>query len=107
MARRYLYDKIRRDRKVPAFHRNWTYKDIVVDIHHKELDKMAAELSGSTPSSVAYLACYGKAFKTIEEGLEEEAWVKYRAEAKRWSEHKPPQASSSAAAAVGDANHSI
>ena len=53
------------------------YKGIVVDIHCKELDKMAAELSGSTPGSVAYLACYRKVFKMIEEGLEEEARVKY------------------------------
>ena len=89
MAHRYLYDKIRWDRKVPAFHRNWTYKDIVVDIHCKELDKMAAKLSVSTPGLVAYLACYRKAFKMIEEGLEE-AQVKYQAEVKQWSEHKPP-----------------
>ena len=51
---------------------------------------MAAELSGSKPGSVAYLACYGKAVKVIEEGLDEETWIKYRAEAKQWSEYKPP-----------------
>ena len=58
----------------------------MVDVHRKELDKMAAELSGSKPGSPAYIACYGKAFKTIEEGLDEETWVKYRSEAKQWSE---------------------
>ena len=51
---------------------------------------MAAELSGAKAGSVAYIACYGKALKTIEEGLDEEMRVRYRAEAKQWSEHKPP-----------------
>lgn len=51
---------------------------------------MAAELSGSKPGSVAYIACYGKAIKMIEEGLDEETRIKYRAEAKQWSEHMPP-----------------
>ena len=90
MVRRYLFLKTKRDRKTPAFHRNWTYREIVVDVHRKELDKMAAELLGSKLGSPAYIACYGKAFKTIEEGLDEETWVKYRSEAKQWSEHKPP-----------------
>ena len=90
MVCRYLFLKTKRDRKTPAFHRNWTYREIVVNVHCKELDKMAAELSGSKLGSPAYIACYGKAFKTIEEGLDEETWVKFRSEAKQWSEHKPP-----------------
>ena len=49
----------------------------MVNVHCKELDKMAAELSGSKPGSSAYIACYGKAFKMIEEGLDKEMWVKY------------------------------
>jgi hypothetical protein len=77
VARRYLYNRSRRDRRAPNFCRNWTYKDLVVDVHRKELDKMAAELSGSKPGSAAYIACYGKALKTIEEGLDEETRVKY------------------------------
>ena len=64
--------------------------DIVVDSHRKELNEMAAELSGAKPGSVAHLSCYKKALKAIEEGLDEETRVKYRAEAKKWSEQKPP-----------------
>ena len=90
MVRRYLYNRSRRDRKTPNFRRNWTYKDIVTDVHRKELDEMATELSGSKSGSADYIACYAAAFKTIEEGLDEETQVKYRAEAKLWSEDKPP-----------------
>jgi hypothetical protein len=62
----------------------------VVDFHRKELDEMAAELSGAKGGSAAYIGSYKKAFRIIEEGLDEETRVMYRAEAKKWSEHKPP-----------------
>lgn len=51
---------------------------------------MAIELSGSRPGSAAYLGCYKKAIKTISEGLDEETKAKYRADAKKWTEQKPP-----------------
>ena len=63
---------------------------MLVDIHRLEIDKMAAELSGSKPGSAAYLGCYRRAVKTIEEGLDEETRRKYLAQAKKWSEEKPP-----------------
>jgi hypothetical protein len=64
--------------------------DIVVDFHHKDLDKMAAKLSWAKGGLAAYIGSYKKAFQIIEEGLDEETRVMYQAEAKKWSEHKPP-----------------
>jgi hypothetical protein len=59
-------------------------------MHRKELDEMAVEMSESKAGSAAYLGCYKKAIKTINEGLDEETRVKYRADAKKWTEQKPP-----------------
>ncbi|KAI9456959.1 hypothetical protein BJY52DRAFT_1187564 [Lactarius psammicola] len=47
-------------------------------------------MSGSRPGSAAYLGCYKKAVKIINERLDEETRVKYRAEAKKWTEQRPP-----------------
>ncbi|KAH8982776.1 hypothetical protein EDB86DRAFT_2834214 [Lactarius hatsudake] len=53
---------------------------------------MAADMSGELSGLVGYLACYKKAMKVVEEGLDEETWVEYRAEAKKWAEQEaPPQ----------------
>jgi hypothetical protein len=51
---------------------------------------LAVKLSDSKEGSVAYIACYRKAIKTIEEGLDDETQLKYRALAKKWSEEQPP-----------------
>ena len=51
---------------------------------------MAAEMSESKPGSGAYLGCYKKAIKAIEEGLDEDTRQKYRAQAMKWSEQQPP-----------------
>ncbi|KAH9168202.1 hypothetical protein EDB89DRAFT_2074137 [Lactarius sanguifluus] len=49
-------------------------------------------MSGEPSGSVGYLACYKKAMKVIEEGLDEETQVEYRVEAKKWAEQEaPPQ----------------
>jgi hypothetical protein len=72
------------------FNKKWRYNDILIDVHRKEIDKMATEMSESKPGSGAYLGCYRRAIKTIEEGLDEETRQKYRAQAKKWSEQKPP-----------------
>ncbi|KAH9051045.1 hypothetical protein EDB87DRAFT_1695960 [Lactarius vividus] len=73
-------------------HKQWTYQDILVDHHQKELDKMAVEMSGSASGSWCYLGCYKKALKLIGKRLDEETWVKYRAEVKKWAEQNvPPQ----------------
>ncbi|KAI9436741.1 hypothetical protein H4582DRAFT_2078444 [Lactarius indigo] len=55
-----------------------------------ELDKMAVEMSGSTSGSRSYLGCYRKAVKLIDERLDEDTRVKYRAEAKKWAEQGVP-----------------
>jgi hypothetical protein len=74
----------------PIFQKKWTYSDILIDSHRKELDEMAAEMSGDKAGSRAYLGCYKKAIKKIDEGLDEDTQVKYRAEAKKWTEQQPP-----------------
>jgi hypothetical protein len=73
-----------------VFQRKWTYADILVDVHREELDKMAVEMSGSKAGSAAYLGCYKKAIKTIDGRLDEDTRMKYRADAKTWTEQKPP-----------------
>ena len=45
----------------------------MVDVHQLEIDKKAAKMSESKPGSAAYLGCYRKAVKAIEEGLNEES----------------------------------
>ncbi|KAF8263632.1 hypothetical protein EI94DRAFT_1703843 [Lactarius quietus] len=74
--------KCRRDRKTPIFHKKWTFSDIVIDVHHEELDKMAAEMSGCKAGSPAYLRCYKKALNIIEDRMDDDD--------KKWTEHKPP-----------------
>jgi hypothetical protein len=39
----------------------------LVDVHRKELDEMAAEMSGSKAGSGHYLGCYKKGIKKIDE----------------------------------------
>ncbi|KAF8262443.1 hypothetical protein EI94DRAFT_1704760 [Lactarius quietus] len=68
----------------------WTFSDIVIDVHHEELDKMAAEMSGCKAGSPAYLRCYKKALKIIEDRMDDDDKVKYQADAKKWTEHKLP-----------------
>jgi hypothetical protein len=62
----------------------------LVDVHQKELDKMAIKASDSKAGLVPYLSCYKKGIKIINEGLDEETRVKYRVEAKKWTKQKPP-----------------
>ncbi|KAF8265600.1 hypothetical protein EI94DRAFT_1702352 [Lactarius quietus] len=87
---RYLHNRCWRDRRAPNFYRKWTHTNIVYDVHQKEIHKMAAEMSGSKPGSAHYLSFYRKAFKTVEGRLDEETRVKYQADAKEWTENKPP-----------------
>jgi hypothetical protein len=68
----------------------WSYLDVVQDNHRDEVDKVAAKLSGTKPGDPAYIANYKPALKMVEEGLTEEMRIKYRADAKRWSEKAPP-----------------
>ena len=90
LVRRYLYKMSRHNNKSQSCHRVWTEHDIIIDIHRDEVDKLAAEMSGSKAGSPAYLAYYKKAVKTIKDGLDEDTRVKYRAEAKKWTEHRLP-----------------
>ncbi len=56
---------------------------------------MALEMSGSKWGSAAYLGCYKKSIKVISHRLDEDTQVKYRAEAKKWTEQQAPLGSSS------------
>jgi hypothetical protein len=38
---------------------------------------MAADMAGSKVGTGAYLGCYKKALKQIDEGLDEETWMEY------------------------------
>jgi hypothetical protein len=49
----------------------------LIDVHHKEVDEMTAQLSGAKAGSVAYIACYSKVLQIIAEGLDEETREKY------------------------------
>lgn len=51
---------------------------------------MALSLSDSKAGSPDYLRCYRKAFKMVEEGFSDETKAKYRAQAQKWTEDKPP-----------------
>ncbi|KAF8261224.1 hypothetical protein EI94DRAFT_1705707 [Lactarius quietus] len=82
--------KCRREQKTPIFHNKWTFSDIVINVHHEEFDKMAAEMSGCKAGSPAYLRCYKKALKIIEDRMDNNDKVKYRADTKKWTKHKPP-----------------
>ncbi|KAF8260938.1 hypothetical protein EI94DRAFT_1705920 [Lactarius quietus] len=88
----YLYDKGRRSKKKSTLNlgRKWTYRDIVMDVYRKELHTMALSMSDSKEGSAEYLGCYQKALKTVLGGLNEEAISKYKAQAKRWTEDRPP-----------------
>ncbi|KAF8256592.1 hypothetical protein EI94DRAFT_1821722 [Lactarius quietus] len=71
---RYLYNKGRRSKKKSTLNlgQKWTYRDIVMDIHRKELHIMALSMSNSAAGSAEYLGCYQKAVKTIFGGFTEE-----------------------------------
>ncbi|KAF8270239.1 hypothetical protein EI94DRAFT_1798298 [Lactarius quietus] len=47
-------------------------------------------MSNSAAGLAEYIGCYQKAVKTIFGGLTEEEITKYKAQAKRWTEDKPP-----------------
>ena len=61
-----------------------------MDFHQEEIDKKATKLSGEKSGSKEYLSWYHRAYTTIEKEFSEEMWIKYRAEAKRWSTQMPP-----------------
>ncbi|KAF8259614.1 hypothetical protein EI94DRAFT_1813057 [Lactarius quietus] len=88
----YLYNKGRRSKKKSTLNlgRKWTYRDIVMDVYRKELHTMALSMSDSKAGSAEYLGFYQKALKTVLGGLTEEAISKYKAQAKRWTEDRPP-----------------
>ncbi|KAF8261186.1 hypothetical protein EI94DRAFT_1705733 [Lactarius quietus] len=71
---RHLHSRRRQSKKTPNFHKIWTYTDIVIDSHWEEIDKLAAEMSGAKAGSPAYLGCYKRAIKTVNDQLDEEIY---------------------------------
>ncbi|KAH9012877.1 hypothetical protein EDB84DRAFT_1568967 [Lactarius hengduanensis] len=91
LVRRYLFNRCRRVRKKSHFRsKQWTYRDILVDRHREEIDKMTVDMSGEPSGSNGYLGYYNKVVKLVDEGLDEETRVKYRAEARKWAEQEAP-----------------
>ena len=72
------------------FGRKWTYADVVTDLHREEIHVMALSMSNSKAGSTDYLKSYRKALKIVEESFSEATKLKYRAQAKKWTEDKPP-----------------
>lgn len=62
----------------------------MTDFHREELHKMAMELSKEKAGSSKYISCYRKALKLVEERLDDLTRVRYRAEARKWTEDMPP-----------------
>jgi hypothetical protein len=91
-VRRYMFANSRPAKKKSIFsvRTTWTYTDVVVYHHRVEIDKLATELANSKSGSPLYLGCYRPALQKIEEGLTDDMRMRYRAEAKIWTEQKPP-----------------
>jgi hypothetical protein len=68
----------------------WSYRDVLQLMHREELNDLAAKISGSLPGTSSYIGSYKAAFKEIEADLSEELRVKYKAEARKWTDEKPP-----------------
>jgi hypothetical protein len=77
-------------RRVLKIGRKKTFRDVVRELHKKELHTMALSLSGATAGSKTYLGCYQHALKDVIRSLSDEDKLRYRARARNWSEHKLP-----------------
>ncbi|KAF8266107.1 hypothetical protein EI94DRAFT_1701992 [Lactarius quietus] len=73
LVRRHLHSRRRWGKKTPNFHKIWTYTNIVIDFHWEEIDKLAAEMSSAKAGLPAYLGCYKRAIKTVNDQLDEES----------------------------------
>src|ERR1700761_8258826 len=74
----------------PPKRRGAYHCQILIDNNRKEINEKVEELAQSGSGSPAYIACYSKAVKAIEENLDEATRVKYQADANKWSQQKPP-----------------
>jgi hypothetical protein len=52
------------------------YMDIMINVHCQEVGKLAAQLSGAKPGSVAYISSYRKALQMVDDKLDEETQAK-------------------------------
>jgi hypothetical protein len=86
-----MYGKLKRGSKKFAFDtKDWTYFDVVTNLHREKIDKLAVKLSGHPPGSGPYLQKYRRAFNEVEGDFSEKERRKYRAMAKEWTERQPP-----------------
>src|ERR1700722_13950588 len=88
-----MLDRVKHAKSKSIFRmrRTWTYLDVVRVNHRDEVNELAEEDSGSKSGSSDYLACYKPALKKIEETLTEDQRIRYRGEAIKWTEEKPPR----------------
>lgn len=70
--------------------RKWTYHDVVVIMHRREINHKAIQLSQHKSGSRPYLSAYKRAFATVEKKFSETQRQRYRAMAKYWTEKKLP-----------------
>jgi hypothetical protein len=85
-----MINKLRRAKHAFGRRTKWTYHDIVQAMHREEVDKLAAKMSGDKSGSIAYLSYYRTALNKVAGELSEELQTKYKAEAKQWTDQKPP-----------------
>ena len=71
--------------------KKWAYLEVVRFNHTKELKNLAIEWLGFQQEFPAFLATYKPALKEVEKSLSEELRIKYRADAIKWTNDKPPQ----------------
>ena len=71
--------------------KKWAYLEVVRFNHTKELKNLAIEWLGSQQGFPAFLATYKPALKEVEKSLSEELRIKYRADAIKWTNDKPPR----------------
>jgi hypothetical protein len=88
-----MFDKARQAKRSKSgfrMHTKWTYLDVVQVMRREELDNLATEMSGSKSGSIPYLGHYKLALKKIEAELSDESRIKYKAQAMKWTDEKPP-----------------
>lgn len=62
----------------------------MTDHHRQELNAMALSMSNARAGSAEYLSCYRRALTSLEGDLPDETKAMYTAQAKKWTEEKPP-----------------
>jgi hypothetical protein len=76
---------------VVKYVRRWNVRQVVGELHQKEVEQLCRDHSQAVPGEKAYLKSYQKVLKRYGEGLPDDQQVKYQSMADKWSDHHPPQ----------------